>query len=240
MNARLREPGNEGKVKGKVMASTPIGEGRDSVVYRRPAHRGANGCTVEFAKDFVQKRLAGFDKDMKICLTGVARQDDPNIETHAYFPALMSCCSTLEYLAQLYLGKPDKSLGHDKIARYAERHLGKGYEAEIVRVLFEAFRERIAHRGIATGVWRDRTNGRRVVWKIEEDDRAPSIEVVEEVGELCTDAPWITPYSHRVYIHLACLGRDICASGQKYRAELERSPELQKNFCACMRHLYPV
>ncbi len=215
----------------------------DAVGQSRPPHRGANGCTVEFATDFVQGRLKGFAKDMRICLTGVPRDDGKRGQTHAYFPALMSCCGTLEYLAMFYLGNPKDSLGHKQIAEYTARYMGNDYSSDIVRVFFEAFRNKIAHRGIASGVWVDRHRdhlGRRVAWQIDASSAAPALKLAEEKRSLKFDSPWLTPYTHRMHIRLGRLWRDIHDSGQKYLADLAKSEQLQQKFCACIRQWYPI
>lgn len=206
---------------------------------RKPLHRGAGSDPAAFAQDFVRKRLTGFEKDMRICLTGVPHLDDPTRETHAYFPALMACCGTLEYLAGLSQGKPDKPLGHDKIAVYAARYMNPAYNADIVRILWEAFRHKVAHHGISSGVWLDREKDRRVTWKIEEGDVAPALLLVEETGILEYDPPWPTAYTHRMHIRLGRLWQDIRDSAHRYLAEHANSHDLQENFEACMRHLYP-
>ena len=66
-------------------------------------HRGAADNFAEFAALFVDGRLAGFEKDMSICLTPI---DSPtgSGKTHAYFPALAACCGLLEYMTALNLG----------------------------------------------------------------------------------------------------------------------------------------
>lgn len=209
----------------------------------RPPHRGANGCTFEFARDFVQGRLKGFAKDMRICLTGVPRDDGRRGKTHAYFPALMSCCGTLEYLAMLYLGSAGLSLGHKRIAEYTARYMGDDYDSDTIRVLFEAFRNNIAHRGIASGVWVDlhpQHLGRRITWRVKAHSAAPALGLVEENHSLKFDSPWPTPHTHRMHIRLGRLWRDIHDSGQRYLADLAESEQLQRKFCVCIRQWYPI
>lgn len=205
----------------------------------RKQRPGAIIVPVGLARVFIQKRLAAFVKDMGICLTGIPRLEGPAKMTHAYFPALMSCCSTLEYLAALSIGH-NNSLGHKEIAAYAAKYMDASYDGDTVRVLFEAFRNNVAHRGIAPGVWCDKLNCRRITWRIEEGDDAPALSVTEEPGTLTIDAPWPTPYTHRMHIHLGHLWQDIHNSGYKYVAELEHSPDLQRKFTDCMMDLYPT
>ena len=58
---------------------------------RRLPHRGTADDQAKFATDFLKGRLAGFEKDMRICLTGIPSEVRSGL-THAYFPALGTCC----------------------------------------------------------------------------------------------------------------------------------------------------
>lgn len=203
-------------------------------------HRGAMGDPVLFATDFIQTRLGGFAKDMEICLAGVAIAGDASKLTHAYFPALMGCCGTVEYLAGLSIGHLNRSLGHVEIASYAGRYMGASYDPDTVQVLFDAFRHRVAHRGITTGIWLDRVKNRRLTWRVSADDAGPAVSVEEDAGTLSLDSPWPVPYSHRAYVRIGRLWKDIYASGGCYLSELRESPKLQERFMKCMRYLYPT
>ena len=148
-------------------------------VNRPLAHRGANGDMAVFAPRFIDGRLAGFNKISKICLTPVQSRDRAGL-THAYFPALASCCGTLEYLTALYQGNTN-GIGWQQIAAFAERYLPQpAFDKETVRILFDAFRHPVAHRGIASGVWIDRNNGvgkgRRLTWKVSADAKASFLQ----------------------------------------------------------------
>jgi hypothetical protein len=70
-----------------------------------------------FAVEFVRGRLAGFEKDMKICLTPAPRLDGKG-NTHAYFPALAACTSTLEYLTAMSRGDT-RHIGWQQVAAFA-------------------------------------------------------------------------------------------------------------------------
>lgn len=50
-------------------------------------HRGAGGDIAKFAPEFLKARLQGFEKDMRIYLTGRPSDDRAGL-THAYFPTL--------------------------------------------------------------------------------------------------------------------------------------------------------
>jgi hypothetical protein len=147
----------------------------------------------------------------------------------------------LEYVAGLYVGRID-GLGKREVNEYARYLPQPDYNAEAIRVLFDAFRNAVAHRGIASGVWVDPqpvTRRRRFTWKVLAGAARPALEVVASQGEIKYDSPWPCPYTHRVHIHLGRLWRDIRDSVESYLAELVTSQRLQDNFMRCMRQLYP-
>jgi len=206
------------------------------------AHRGSNGKMKEFAPRFVAGRLAGFKKDIAICLTG-ARSETRSGLTHAYFPALMTCCSTLEYMAGLFVGRTDTSISRRDIVSYAARYMPQpDYDGEAVRLLVDAFRNAVAHRGIATGVWVDNHAshaGRRITWKVYEDDVRPALALRVEASALKQDSPWPCPYTHRMHIHVGSLASDILESASRYVEEMRASNVLLAKFELCMHRLYP-
>lgn len=232
--------------------------GPPSTLNARPSHmkrassrqdraRGSEGELAKFAAKFLRGRLEGFEKDMTICLTGIP---DPRRagKTHAYFPALMACCSMLEYVACFYRG-PSRSkkttfiADWRDIARFLNAFIPGVYQDDAVRVLHEFLRNAVAHRSIASGVWVDedeRNEGRRVVWKIYEDFDGPAIQIRKDAGTIKRDSLWECPYTHRVHIRLGSLSRDISTSIRNYIVELEESALLQEKFEKCLRYLYPV
>jgi hypothetical protein len=209
---------------------------------KRERHRGAGHDMTKFAPLFLASRLEGFAKDMKICLTGIPSNARSG-STHAYFPALMNCCGMLEYLAGLYVGRTN-SLGKKEVGDYAIRFLRQpDYDREAIRILFDAFRNAVAHRGIASGVWTDNHHhhkGRRLTWQVHADTARPALELVASPGLIKYDSPWDCPYTHRVQIRLGRLWRDIRDSVDGYVSELQASQRLQSNFKECMQELYPV
>lgn len=208
----------------------------------RAPHRGLRGDQPAFARQFVLSRLSGFEKDIRICLTPAVLHTG-SAPTHAYFPALAACCGTLEYLAALYRGKVN-GLGWPDVSAWADRYLPQpDYEKDPVRVLVNAFRNAVAHRGIATGVWIDQNrgagHGRRLTWKILANSTRPSVRIVAEDGVLRNDPPWDCPYTHRVHIHLKSLSMDISNGARTYADDLLENPQLVDSFFSCMRLLYP-
>jgi len=207
---------------------------------RRLPHRGAADDQAKFATGFLKGRLAGFEKDMQICLTGIPSEIRSGL-THAYFPALGTCCGMLEYLAGLYSGRIDR-LGKREVTAYAKYLPQPEYDPEAIRVLFDAFRNAIAHRGIASGVWIDPHPGkgkRRLTWKVSADSGRPALEVIASQGQIIRDSPWPCRYTHRVHIRLGRLWRDIRDSADNFLAELVTQQALRNNFFRCMTQLYP-
>ena len=207
-----------------------------------PLHRGAAGDMALFAERFLDGRLAGFNKDMEICLRP-APGNAPSRPTHAYFPALGACCSTLEYLTALDRGSV-RGIGWPQVAAWAEKYLPQpDYGRDVARVLFEAFRHPVAHRGIASGVWvDDRNNGgaiRRITWKVLANSRRPACQVLSESGVLVRDPPWPCPYTHRVHIHLRALWADIRGGAEKFKCAVRSDPAVLRNVERCFNQLYP-
>ena len=206
-------------------------------------HRDTSGEIAQFAPRFIKARFVGFEKDMRICLTAI-RHPLKREKTHAYFPALASCCSTLEYLTNLHRGSFN-SAGHVEIAAFANQYLPQpAYNSEIIHVLIYAFRHTVAHRGISSGVWVDPRNGqatpKRVVWKITASTRFPALELKAEDGLLRNDPPWPTPFNHRMQINLGRLWRDIKAAAEQYAVDVAVDIQLQNNFRRYMERLYPT
>ncbi len=211
---------------------------------KRPLHRGSPDQIVQFGQRFVDGRLAGFNKDMEICLTPLKRAQ--GLPTHAYFPGLAACCGTLEYLTGLWRGDCTQSQGWQQVVEWAARFMAQpDYDRETVRVLVCVFRNPVAHRGIASGVWVDtdrdpRRHGRRMTWRVLADARYPGCEVFPEAGVLSRDPPWVCPYTHRVRIHLKRLWFDIRDGAGRYKEMLATDQQLQEAFIKCMEQLYPV
>ncbi len=196
-----------------------------------------------FARRYVEGRLSGFEKDMKICLTPTKIGTGSRV-THAYLPALAACCGILEYLTALHCGTT-KGIGWQQGANFANHFLpSREYDREAVRILFDTFRNSIAHRGIASGVWIDRNRGagrgRRITWRVSADAKRPACEVVEKSGRLMRDPPWPCPYTHLAHIHLVSLWVDIRKAAGLYKKAVGENPQFLQRFEACMRQLYPT
>lgn len=186
--------------------------------------------------------MIGFEKDMRICLTSVPHPTEPR-STVAFFPALMLCCATLDYLACLYSGRMRKG-GADvpMLSSYAQSYLPQSaYDGDVIRVLRESLRHSIAHQGIAAGVWIDQHSlekGRRISWHITTDNQEPGIRVIEESGQ-ADRSPWPCHFTHRSHVRLGALWRDIRDSATRYARDLESSQDLISKFSTCMKTLFP-
>lgn len=208
----------------------------------RPPHRGAENDRAAYAKRFVTARVAGFAKDIQICLTPIPSKTRSG-STHAYFPALGACCGLLEYLTMLNRGRTDPPGWHN-VSAWAQRYMPQpDYDEDRIRILVDHFRNSIAHRGIASGVWIDKKpgpgRGRRLTWKAFEDSLRPSIQVVAEEDQLLKYPPWQCSYTHRVHIHLESLAADIRRGALLYADEVSTTSSLLNKFFACMENLYP-
>lgn len=205
-------------------------------------HRGTNGDQAAFAEHFVNSRIAGFRKDMQICLTPIPSLTRSG-STHAYFPALASCCGTLEYLAALFTGRVN-GLGWRDVSRWADAYLPQpDYSNDTIRILIKAFRNSIAHRGIASGVWIDQqpgpSKGWRLTWKVYANSTRPSIRILEEDSVIKNDPPWECKITHRVHIHLKSMELDIRNGAASFAKDFRSKPEMVKPFFSCMNKLYP-
>ena len=193
-------------------------------------------------KRFVLDRLAGFSKDLHICLMPIPSMTCSG-NTHAYFPALIMCCGFIEYLTALHRGNPNK-IGWQQVANWTNAHLPQPeYDEYVTRILFDAFRNSVAHRGIASGIWIDQkkgpTKGDRLTWRVTASARRPAIEIITKSGTLKTNTPWPCRYTHIVRVHLKALRKDIRTAATAYAIKLEGNAALQAEFVKCMNHLFP-
>lgn len=189
--------------------------------------------------------MRGFEKDMRICLTGVPATHRGGV-THAYFPALAACCGAIEYLGALYVGHPNpikKGLSRTHINDFARRYLPQpDYDVEAVRILWDLFRNGTAHHGITSGVWIDQhpgMSGRRVTWAITEQRARPALSLQPKTGTLNRDSPWDCGYTHVATISLGQLSTDVLEAAGRLAAEIALGGEPLDRFRVAMETLYP-
>lgn len=211
----------------------------------RILYKGSGGIIEKFAEPYLRDRIKGFDKDMNICLTGIPRDDSPKL-THAYFPALMSCCGMLDLLGSLYQGNA-KNSELQWVFDYCDQYMPQpDYSADNIILLYEVLRHPTAHMSTGAGIRKPRYGSykeQRVTWKIYEDDDRPAIRLEPDSDVLDEQSPWDSPHDYRLHIHLKRLQCDIGASvlsKSGYLHELVHRKALMRNFERCMQHIYPV
>lgn len=203
---------------------------------------------VRFARDFLHNHVEAFRKDMAICLTPNARRQ------HAYFPALMTCIAFADLLSGLYAGSL-QSHGRKELEKYAEKFMKPEYTTYIVRVLYEFFRNKIAHLAYPypvsdthtvtkAAMFQDQPR-RRIAWTVNVTKRRPAIEL-EDFPESKwlrkTLRPWSMSYNCRAKISIRSLQTDIIKSiygPSGYLRHLLTSQTAQEHFAACMKEYYP-
>lgn len=151
----------------------------------------------------------------------------------------MACCGLLEYATCFFVGRETFQGRLPDLQRFARKYLSHGYSEDIIRVLHDLFRNSVAHRSIASGVWIDRRLGRRIVWRVDETADEPAIEIKEEEGCLTRDSPWPCAFSHRAHIHLRTLANDLKNAIEQYAVTLKGDEKLLEHFHACMKSMYP-
>jgi hypothetical protein len=100
----------------------------------------SNKELMKFAQAFLSNRLETFNKDVAICLT-------PNAdEQEAYFPALMICIAFADLMSGLYAGTI-RDHGLKELRRYARKFMQAEYTSDRRRLdfLYEGLRHKIAH-----------------------------------------------------------------------------------------------
>ena len=210
----------------------------------RALYKGSGGVIGKFAEPYLRDRLKGFDKDMKVCLTGT-RLPDSRERTHAYFPALMNCCGMLELLGSLYRGDA-RNYCLRRVFDYSNTYLPQPeYSTENIVLLYEVLRHPTAHLSTGSGVRKPKhgsKKGQRITWKIYADARRPPIKLARDRDKLDEQSPWDSPHDYRLHIRLRRLQCDIRASVLNkggYLSDLLSREDLMRNFKGCMRQIYP-
>ncbi len=198
---------------------------------------------VAFAKKFVRSHNGRFRKDVRICLTANEERN------HAYFPALMTCISYLDFLSGLYAGKV-KGHGLNELTQYAQAFMdGTHYNAVNLEILYKCFRHKVAHLAHPYAVFDSKKNNidgpkRLITWTVYASDKVPPIEV-EHCGRTKIQksmTPWDTYYDHRAHVRVRRLMIDAIRStnGENgYIRYVEQSTTGQDNFVTCMSVFYP-
>jgi hypothetical protein len=198
---------------------------------------------TRFAEKFVQGRVDGFKRDIDICLTADANRE------HAYMPALMAVIAHIDYLSGLNAGDvEDHSI--DDLVRLVREHMPSRYPDHELRVLYVAFRHKLAHLSHPYFVFDTASDGRLkggqpmlLTWTITEEAHEPPlhIERIDPPRVLVqTFCPWETRYDHRMHISIRTLADDAIKLSAAYLEKLRRDPQLWEKFQGCMKEFYQL
>lgn len=184
--------------------------------------------SIEFAHELVTRRLAGFRKDVEVCLQPLSDEaaQAAGVESGkpAYFPALALCCAMVEFIGALYDGDPDKpGLGRESMeALIRDGFLSANeYSDKVVKVLWGAFRNKIAH--FAHPYWVTKVGGMRLslVVSIHPADHAVVITKAPPGTVVSSHpVPWEVPISDIAHVSIPKLRDDIVAAGEAYATAL--------------------
>lgn len=192
---------------------------------------------ASYASAHIKERMDGFTKDIRICLRPIVHPTTRR-PTVAFSPALATCCATLEYLTSLATGRRNGPRV-DQIAGFARDYMPQpDYNADVIAVLFEAFRHAVAHRGIVSGVMLHGKSNRRIAWLLADGLSRPAIQITVDAGEDLR-APWHCPHTHRAHIYLRRLASDIRAGGTSYANAVGANARLVQNFAKAMEWIFP-
>ena len=197
----------------------------------------------QFAVKHIRAHAGRVERDIRICL-----RQDPKSGKHAYFPALMTCISFLDFLSGLYAGNI-KSHGYKDVRRYTSRFMDQTVYTDLnLSILYEGFRHKVAH--LAHPYFLFDTSAKnsipgprkRIVFTVYARSRRPAITLETHVDEIHSyKLPWPVPYDHRIHISISSLKRDIMASlhgPNGYLAALRKDATLQTKFADCMRVMF--
>jgi hypothetical protein len=198
---------------------------------------------AKFARAFLDGQVERFNKDIKICLTRDAKN------SHAYFPALITCIAFADFLSGLYAGKLHGH-GLKELKDYASNFMTADYTQDRLDVLYECFRQKVAHLALPYAVFDTNSKPktfrgqpkRLITWTVEAGRRKPAVEIVEQKSAkqiLRAITPWPVHYDHRAIVRLRNLAYDIKQSIPKYLCRLEADKSARDNFKKCMVIYFP-
>lgn len=209
---------------------------------------GSEGDFKKYAGAYLDIRMWQIQKDIEICLRGLPNPSGDSVYMHAYFPALLICCGTLELLANLYGGsvKPGNQGKARRARLYAYGKIMPDicYSNDNIRVLFGSMRNALAHHATGGGLWLDKESSpiRKIVWKIYADNHYPALSIKPERDFLVNHPPQDCEFTHRLHIRLdrfRCDIRDSVHRPGGYKERLLSSPKLLTNFRRVIDSIYP-
>jgi hypothetical protein len=198
---------------------------------------------VSFARAFLHEHAERFRKDINICLTRDANN------SHAYFPALITCIAFADFLSGLYAGKLDGH-GLNELKTYASKFMNTtDYTPDRLDILYECLRHKVAHLAQPYAVFdthskpKFRSKQRHLVtWTVEARAGRPPIEIrplkpAKQISRAVT--PWPVYCDHMVFVRLRSLASDIEKTIPKYLRHLRENGVTRRHFMNCMMVYFP-
>jgi hypothetical protein len=200
---------------------------------------------VSFARLYFRDRVGSFRKDVAICLTANRNRD------HAYFPALITCIGFADFLSGLYAGNIE-SHHLNELTNYAAKFMGAtNYDPLRLKILYLAFRHKIAHLSTPYVVFDTATRKeflgekpRRITWTVYASKRRIPIELDDRPTPQFLKKsvrPWPVSYNCRVRISVRKFQIDIIKSingPRGYLNYLEANLTGRERFAKCMKVLF--
>lgn len=185
---------------------------------------------AEFAKDFLEERLASLHKDVEHCL------QDP----YAPFPALLYCFATIDLLGALMAGNAQRNAPTAQQAKdYITRFMS--YTDEQARLFQSQFRHKLVHLAQPKAVIRD--NGRNIAWKYWHESEGNHLTLVPLPAgtKAQVTASYVMPVSHQFNVSITHLAKDVhqsVGSSNGYLAQLKSDSNLMSSFEQAIRQIY--
>ena len=177
---------------------------------------------IEYAENFLEKKLVSLRKDVDICRCGVAQT-----------PALLFCFSVIDLLGALYCGNASKRADTIKqFKKYMKDVMN--YDDTQVKILQRQFRHKLVHLSEPEPIIE--YNEELIAWKINWDhDPNRHLQIVE----LLSPAPYPAPFGinyqikKEFWLSIPDFVEDICRSVKGtdgYLDRLKKDPKLQSYF----------
>jgi hypothetical protein len=163
----------------------------------------------------------------------------------------MTCIAFADLLSGLYAGNL-QSHGRKDLEQYAKKFMKPEYTTYLVKILYELFRNKMAHLAYPypvsdthtvtkAAMFQDQPR-RRITWTVSAGKLRPAIALQDfpEPKYLRTTLrPWPMSYNCRARIRIGSLQIDIINSSKGYLRHLQKDHAAQGRFAACMREYYP-
>jgi hypothetical protein len=191
---------------------------------------------VRFAEEFLDEHRKRFEKDIAICL----KANDEN--SHAYFPALITCIGFLDLLSGLFAGTLEWQR-LPELKNYAHHFMSPEYTPDCLEVLYECFRHKVAHLALPYVVFDTNTKPekfhgrprRLITWIVHDSGPRPPIKIDPVRGQILSAAtPWPVFYDHIAVISIDGFASDIVESIPKYLHHLQKDNTALSRFRTCM------